>query len=77
LGAAPLKEIDDAIATMSAIMRRAGAAVAGGLEIGVEVAADVRWPQSLADVRDKTAKGQPLWDEIKGLVYGELKQRRA
>jgi DNA polymerase-1 len=75
--AAPLKEIDDAIATMSAIMRRAGAAVAGGLEIGVEVAADVRWPQSLADVRDKTAKGQPLWDEIKGLVYGELKQRRA
>jgi DNA polymerase I len=75
--AAPVDELDDDSAAMSSIMTRAGAAVADGLEIPVEVSADVRWPQSLGDVREEDDKGQPLWTEIKGLVQGELRQRRA
>jgi len=73
---APLNELNDAIVTMSRIMVRAGAAVADGLEIPVEVSAAVRWPDSWGDVRAEDDKGQPLWNEIKGLVQGELRQRR-
>jgi len=65
---APLGELDDAIATMTKIMLRAGRAIAG-LEIPVEVTAVVRWPQCLGDVRKPDAKGQALWIEIKDLIY--------
>jgi hypothetical protein len=40
--AAPLPDLDDAIATMTEIMIRAGRAVAG-IEIPIETAAVVRW----------------------------------
>src|SRR4029077_10535707 len=60
---APLSELDDAIATMSALMVRAGRAVAG-IDIPVEVAAVVRWPQCLGDMRKPDAKGQAMWLEI-------------
>jgi DNA polymerase I len=69
--AAPLAEFDDAIATMTEIMLRAGRAVAG-IDIPVEVAAVVRWPQCLGDVRAPDAKGQAMWNEIKGLLAGGL-----
>jgi hypothetical protein len=70
---APLSELDDAIATMSELMRRAGRAVAG-IDIPVEVAAVVRWPQCLGDVRQPDAKGQAMWIEIKDLLQGGLQQ---
>jgi DNA polymerase-1 len=72
---APLSELDDAIATMSALMVRAGRAVAG-IDIPVEVAAVVRWPQCLGDVRAPDAKGQAMWLEIKDLLQGRLRQAR-
>jgi DNA polymerase I len=43
---APLAELDDAVATMTEIMIRAGRTVAG-IDIPVDVAATVRWPPSL------------------------------
>ena len=64
---APLHELDDAIATMKGIMERAGREVAG-INIPVEVAAVVRWPQCLGDVRKPDAKGQAMWVEIKNLL---------
>jgi DNA polymerase I len=64
---APLPELDDAIATMKAIMERAGRAVAG-IDIPVEVSAVVRWPQCPGDVRKPEAKGQPMWAEVKQLL---------
>ena len=67
---APLAELDDAIATMSALMVRAGRVVTGGLDIPVEVTAVVRWPQCLGDVRKPDAKGQAMWNEIKELMRG-------
>jgi len=67
---APLPELDDAIATMAQIMRRAGSVVTGGLEIPVEVSALVRYPQCLGDVRAPDAKGQTMWNEIRELVRG-------
>jgi hypothetical protein len=73
---APLSELDAAVATMSRLMVRAGAEVTG-LEIPVEVAAIVCWPKCLGDVRRPTAKGQAMWDEIKGLLNGGLRQARA
>jgi DNA polymerase I-like protein with 3'-5' exonuclease and polymerase domains len=63
---APLDELDDAIATMTKIMLRAGRAIAG-IDI-VEISAVVRWPQCLGDVRKPDAKGQALWVEIKDLI---------
>jgi DNA polymerase I len=74
---APLEELDDAIARMSAIMARAGAEVANGLEIPVEVSADVRWPNCLGDVRDPEDRAQILWEEIRGLVLGDLRGAKA
>ena len=67
---APLAELDDAIATMSGLMVRASNVVTGGLDIPVEVNAVVRSPQCLGDVHKPGAKGQMMWDEIKGLVCG-------
>jgi DNA polymerase-1 len=73
--AAPLAELDNAIAIMTEIMLRAGRAVAG-IDIPVEVAAVVRWPQCLGDVRKPDAKGQAMWNEIKGLLAGGLQYAR-
>jgi DNA polymerase family A len=64
---APLDELDGAIITMTKIMLRSGRVIAG-LEIPVEVTAEVRWPQCLGDVRKPDAKGQALWVEIKDLI---------
>ena len=74
---APVNELDDAISTMTRIMMKASAVVTGGLEIPVEKSFEVRWPDCLGDVRKEKAKGQALWTEIKGLVQGELRQKRA
>jgi hypothetical protein len=80
---APLDELEDAIATMSRIMMRAGAIVSGGLEIPVEVSAKVLWPNCLGDVRrydpvtGKGDKGQALWLEIQGIVRDILKRKTA
>jgi DNA polymerase-1 len=65
--AAPLAELEDAIATMAVIMVRAGRAVAG-IDIRVKTSAEVRWPQCLGDVRSADAKGQAMWSEIKELL---------
>jgi len=73
---APLDELDDAITTMTKSMLRAGRAIAG-LEIPVEVAAVVRWPQCLGDVRKPDAKGQALWLEIKDLIRSGALHRTA
>jgi DNA polymerase family A len=72
---APLPELDDAIATMSALMVRASKVITGGLEIPVEVAAEVRWPQCFGDVRKPDAKGQAMWNEIKDLIRSGNLQR--
>jgi DNA polymerase family A len=64
---APLSELSDTIAAMVAIMVRAGRAVAG-IDIPVEVAAEVRWPQCLGDVRQAKAKGHAMWTEIQALI---------
>jgi DNA polymerase-1 len=74
---APLNELGDAIETMARIMVRASAVITGGLEIPVEKSFEVRWPDCLGDVRKPKAKGQALWIEIRDLVRGKLKQRRA
>ena len=65
---APLAELDHAIATMSALMVRASKVVTGGLEIPVEVSAEVRWPQCLGDVRAPDAKGQAMSVEVRELI---------
>ena len=74
---APLNELQDTAETTARVMRRASAVVTGGLEIPVEKSHEVRWPNCLGDVRKGKAKGQALWTEIRGLVHGELRQRRA
>jgi hypothetical protein len=65
---APLDELDTTIARMTRIMIEAGKLVTGGLPIRVKVAAVVRWPQCLGDVRKPDAKGQPMWCEVRDLV---------
>jgi DNA polymerase I-like protein with 3'-5' exonuclease and polymerase domains len=65
---APLSELDDAIATMKALMVRASKVVTGGLEIPVKTAAVVRWPQCFGDVRKPDDKGYAMWAEIHDLV---------
>ena len=64
---APLSELDDTIAAMTEIMVRAGRAVAG-IDIPVDVSAEVRWPNCLGDVRKPKAKGQAMWTEIQALL---------
>jgi DNA polymerase-1 len=76
--AAPLDELDDAIATAMALMTRAGSVVTGGLDIPVEVSAKVCWPQCLGDVRAPEAKGQAMWTEVRDLMRsGALHQAEA
>src|SRR5262249_22934615 len=71
---APLDEVDPTIARMTEIMVAAGRLVAG-IPIRVKVAAVVRWPQCLGDVRKPDAKGQAMWCEIRELVRnGELRK---
>src|SRR5262245_5816774 len=65
---APLDELDTTIARMTRIMIEAGKLVTGGLPIRVKVAAVVRWPQCLGDVRKPDAKGQAMWCEVRDLV---------
>ena len=55
---APIRELDEAIATMLRLMVRASAVVTGGLEIPVEVSAKECWPNCLGDVRHDDDKGQ-------------------
>ena len=64
---APLSELTDTIAAMKAIMVAAGRAVAG-IDIPVDVAAEVRWPNCLGDVRKPKAKGHAMWTEIQALI---------
>jgi DNA polymerase I-like protein with 3'-5' exonuclease and polymerase domains len=71
---APLADLDETVARMSDIMRRAGELVAG-IPIGVEVAAVVRWPQSLGDVREPGDRAQAMWSEIRGLVQMFTQER--
>jgi DNA polymerase-1 len=66
---APLSELDGTIVAMTKIMLRAGRVVAG-INIPVEVAAEVRWPQCLGDVRKAKAKGHAMWTEIQALLDG-------
>jgi DNA polymerase family A len=73
---APLDQLDAAIAHMKEIMIQASVAVTGGLPAGVTVEYVVRWPQCLGDVRKETAKGQAMWNEIRGLVQGGLRDVR-
>jgi DNA polymerase family A len=73
---APLSELDDAIATMTQIMVRAGNAITGGLDIPVKVSAVVCYPQCLGDVRKSDAKGQAMWVEIRNLVGGGTLRRQ-
>ena len=72
---APLPELDDAIETMKRLMVRASNVITGGLDIPVEVSAVVRFPQCLGDVRAPDAKGQAMWNEIRGLVRGGALQQ--
>jgi hypothetical protein len=76
---APTGELNDAIAEMSRVMRRAGAIVSGGLEIPVEVSAKVVFPYCLGDVRrfdaEKQDKGQALWLEIQRLTCDILRRK--
>jgi DNA polymerase I len=74
--AAPLPDLDDAIATMTRIMVRAGNVITGGLDIPVEVSAIVRWPHCFGDVRQPDAKGQVMWDEVRDLVRGGVLRRQ-
>jgi hypothetical protein len=71
---APLAELDDAIATMTAIMAKAGRVVAG-IDIPIEIAAVVRWPQCLGDVRKPDAKGQAMWTEVRELIRSGVLHR--
>jgi hypothetical protein len=71
---APLPELDETITRMRAIMRRAGELVAG-IPIEVEVAAVVRWPYCLGDVREPGDRGQDMWNEIRNLVQTFTQQR--
>jgi len=68
--AAPLPDLDDAIATMTQTMISASNVITGGLDIPVKVSAVVRYPQCLGDVRKPDAKGQAMWNEIKNLIRG-------
>ena len=60
--AAPLDRLDEDVATMRAIMTRAGQAVTGALEIRTD-AEVVRWPDRYMDER-----GEAMWNKIMGLL---------
>jgi DNA polymerase-1 len=60
--AAPLKRLDDDVATMRALMSRAGRAVTGGLDVRTD-ADVVRWPDRFMDPR-----GAAMWRRIVGML---------
>jgi DNA polymerase I len=60
--AAPVERLDDDIATMQALMSRAGRAVTGGLDVRTEVK-PIRWPGRFMDKR-----GAAMWDRIVGML---------
>jgi hypothetical protein len=72
---APIRELDDTIATMTRMMVKASVVVTGGLESPVEVSAKVCWPNCLGDVRRDDDKGQALWREINDLVRDNSQKR--
>ena len=72
---APLETIDNTLSQMGEIMRKASLAVTGGLQIDSEIAADVRWPKCLGDVRGPKDKGYATWNEINWLITEGLVQR--
>ena len=72
---APISELDDTVERMKTIMTMASTVLTGGLPIGIEVEAVVRWPNCLGDVRDDKKKGQAMWKEIRGLIDTGLKEK--
>jgi hypothetical protein len=72
---APSGEIDAAIATMTAIMVAAGAAVTGGLPITVTVEEIVHWPMSLGDKRRAEGRAPAMWVEVCDLLGSGQLQR--
>ena len=72
---APLETIDNTLSQMGEIMQKASLAVTGGLQIDSEIAADVRWPKCLGDVRGQKDKGYATWNEINWLITEGLVQR--
>ena len=72
---APLETIDNTLSQMGEIMQKASLAVTGGLHIDSEIAADVRWPKCLGDVREQKDKGYATWHEINRLITEGLVQR--
>jgi hypothetical protein len=69
---APAQEIDDVIAQMTTIMKRASEAVTGGLTIGVTAETVIRSPHCLGDIRKANDKGYAMWAEVKDLITGGL-----
>jgi hypothetical protein len=61
----PLDRLDVDIATMRAIMTKAGEKVTGGLPVKTDVEI-VRWPDRYMDPR-----GRKMWDLVTGLVDGQ------
>jgi hypothetical protein len=72
----PIAELDATIDRMKYIMRRAGAAVTGGLPIDATVEAKVLWPDCLGDVRGREDKGQAMWLEVNELIRGFQNEER-
>ena len=72
---APLETIDNTLSQIGEIMQKASLAVTGGLHIDSEIAADVRWPKCLGDVREQKDKGYATWHEINRLITEGLVQR--
>jgi len=62
--AAPIDQIDDAVAAMSEIMSRAGEVVCGGLRVRTD-AKVVRAPDRYMDER-----GEEMWNRVVGLLNG-------
>ena len=71
---APLRELDATTEHMCELMRRASIAVTGGYPCRTEVAAIVRYPQCLGDVRVREDRGQAMWLEVNSLIEsGQLR----
>ena len=65
--AAPLERLDNDVATIRALMSRAGRAVTGGLEVRTD-AEIVRWPDRFMD-----ARGAEMWNRVTGMLPGEVR----
>jgi DNA polymerase family A len=67
---APINRIDEAVASMRAIMSKAGRAVTGGLDVRTDVKV-ARWPDRYMDER-----GAEMWERVMGLL-ARLESRAA